>query len=177
MVAGGAPADRRAAVTSSLFVVTYVAISLPVVGVGLLADATDLVEAGTVFAGLVALLAAGAALSLVRSQRADVSRDLGSERLEHVSGDLRESRADQRAGQHVAGVVDAGVHARVRDHRGQRAQWRGGPRGHVAHAGRERERAGGVPRGKRARRGHRHVARRPGPRRPGGRGAASAPAA
>ena len=63
LVAGGAPADRRAAVTSSLFVVTYVAISLPVVGVGLLADATDLVEAGTVFAGIVALLAAGAALS------------------------------------------------------------------------------------------------------------------
>ncbi|HEX5910795.1 MAG TPA: MFS transporter [Thermoleophilaceae bacterium] len=74
MVAGGAPADRRAAVTSSLFVVTYVAISLPVVGVGLLADATDLVEAGTVFAGIVALLAAGAALSLVRSPRAHVSR-------------------------------------------------------------------------------------------------------
>jgi len=74
MVAGGAPADRRAAVTSSLFVVTYVAISLPVVGVGLLADATDLVEAATVFAGVVALLAAGAAVSLVRSPRAEASR-------------------------------------------------------------------------------------------------------
>jgi len=74
LVAGGAPADRRAAVTSSLFVVTYVAISLPVVGVGLLADATDLVEAGTVFAGIVALLAAGAALSLVSSPRGQISR-------------------------------------------------------------------------------------------------------
>ena len=74
LVAGGAPADRRAAVTSSLFVVTYVAISLPVVGVGLLADATDLVEAGTVFAGIVAVLAAGAALSLVSGPRGQTSR-------------------------------------------------------------------------------------------------------
>jgi hypothetical protein len=56
-------------VTSSLFVVTYVAISLPVVGVGLLADATDLVRAGTVFAGIVAVLAAGAALSLLRDRQ------------------------------------------------------------------------------------------------------------
>lgn len=70
MVAGGAPAHHRAAVTSSLFVVTYVAISLPVVGVGLLADATDLVKAGTVFSGIVALLAAGAALSLALDRQA-----------------------------------------------------------------------------------------------------------
>ena len=66
MVAGGAPADRRAATTSSLFVVTYVAISLPVIGIGLLAQATDLKVAGTVFGAAVALLAAIAAATLVR---------------------------------------------------------------------------------------------------------------
>jgi predicted MFS family arabinose efflux permease len=68
MVAGGAPADRRAATTSSLFVVTYVAISLPVIGVGLLAQATDLKVAGTVFGAAVAVLAATAAATLVRDR-------------------------------------------------------------------------------------------------------------
>lgn len=69
MVAGGAPADRRAATTSSLFVVTYVAISLPVIGVGLLAQATSLKAAGTIFGAAVAVLAAIAAASLVRDRR------------------------------------------------------------------------------------------------------------
>jgi hypothetical protein len=52
-----APADRRAEVASSFFVVAYVAISVPVVGVGLVADLTSLRTAGLIFAGLVALLA------------------------------------------------------------------------------------------------------------------------
>ncbi len=69
LVAGGAPQDQRAATTSSLFVVSYVAVSLPVVGVGLLAQATDLVEAGTVFGAIVALLAATAIVLLVRDRR------------------------------------------------------------------------------------------------------------
>src|SRR5205085_1268670 len=63
-IAAGAPEDRRAATTSSFFVVAYVAISVPVIGVGLLAQAASLVTAGTVFAGVVAVLAAGAAASL-----------------------------------------------------------------------------------------------------------------
>jgi MFS family permease len=67
LVAGGAPEDRRAAVTSSLFIVAYVGISLPVVGVGLLNQATSLITGPTIFAVLVALLAAGAATSLVRT--------------------------------------------------------------------------------------------------------------
>ncbi len=63
-VAGGAPEDRRAATTSSLFVLLYIAISVPVIGVGLLAQAAGLVTAGTVFAAVVAMLAAAAAVSL-----------------------------------------------------------------------------------------------------------------
>ncbi|MEA2296326.1 MAG: hypothetical protein QOE86_3965 [Solirubrobacteraceae bacterium] len=68
MVTAGTPPDRRAATTSSLFVVTYIAISLPVVGVGLLAQATDLKVAGTVFGAAVAVLAAIAAATLVREE-------------------------------------------------------------------------------------------------------------
>ena len=74
LVAGGAPEDRRAAVTSSLFVVAYVGISLPVVGVGLLDQATSLVTGPTVFAVVVALLAAGAAASLVRTRSPQPTR-------------------------------------------------------------------------------------------------------
>jgi MFS family permease len=51
------PADHRAEVVSSFFVVAYVAISIPVVGVGLLAQETNLRLAGTLFAGVVSLLA------------------------------------------------------------------------------------------------------------------------
>ena len=50
------PEDRRAEVASSFFVVAYVAISIPVVGVGLLSEATSLRSAGLVFAAAVAAL-------------------------------------------------------------------------------------------------------------------------
>ena len=82
--------------------------------------------------------------------------------IEPVAGmrrELRERRADQGAGQHVARVVHAGVDARIADQRRERAQRDGGRRRHVADAGRERERAGGVPGGERARDRHPHVAR------------------
>jgi MFS family permease len=51
------PAERRGEVASSFFVVAYVAISLPVVGVGVLAELIDLRDAGLIFAGLVIALA------------------------------------------------------------------------------------------------------------------------
>jgi hypothetical protein len=57
-----APPERRAEIASSFFIVAYVAISLPVIGVGLLADAASLRTAGLVFAVVVAALAAVAAL-------------------------------------------------------------------------------------------------------------------
>ncbi|MFF8601313.1 MFS transporter [Streptomyces sp. NPDC015232] len=56
-VARAAPADRRAAVISALFVVGYAGISVPVIGVGLLADPLGLEGAGLVFiACMLALL-------------------------------------------------------------------------------------------------------------------------
>jgi hypothetical protein len=60
---------ERAAVTSSFFVVLYVAISLPVVGVGAASQAWGLVTAGVVFAVAVAVLAAIALVALLVLQR------------------------------------------------------------------------------------------------------------
>ncbi|HEY2206027.1 MAG TPA: MFS transporter [Pseudonocardia sp.] len=51
------PPDQRAEVSSSFFVICYVAISIPVIGVGALAQAVGLVAAGTAFSALVVLLA------------------------------------------------------------------------------------------------------------------------
>lgn len=53
-----APAAHRAEVASSFFVVAYVAISLPVVGLGLLAEVEGLRAAGLIFTAAVAVLAA-----------------------------------------------------------------------------------------------------------------------
>ncbi len=62
------PAEHRAAVASSFFTVAYVAISLPVVGVGVLAQSTSLKTAGVVFAALVAMLSAVALALLARGK-------------------------------------------------------------------------------------------------------------
>jgi uncharacterized membrane protein len=56
-VAERTPADRRAEVSSTYFVVAYVAISLPVVGEGLAARDWGLQTAGVSFAVAVAVLA------------------------------------------------------------------------------------------------------------------------
>jgi MFS family permease len=63
-----APAQHRAAVASSFFVVMYVAISVPVVGEGLLARVAGLRTAGLAFAGVVAAVAI-VVLVLVRRER------------------------------------------------------------------------------------------------------------
>ena len=65
----------------------------------------------------------------------------------------------QGAGDHVGGIVDAGVHARVRDQGGEGVQGDRGRREHVADAVRERERGGRVPGGKRGRDRHARLAR------------------
>jgi MFS family permease len=62
----GSPPAQRAEVASSFFVVAYVAISLPVIGVGVLAQSTSLRTAGLIFAGVVAALAAAALVLLLR---------------------------------------------------------------------------------------------------------------
>ena len=65
---------------------------------------------------------------------------------------------DQRAGDDVARVMDAGVDARVGDERGERVQRDRGLRRDVADAGREGEGAGRVPGGNDVDRRHPHVA-------------------
>jgi MFS family permease len=59
-----APAQHRAEVASSFFVVAYVALSIPVIGVGILAQAAGLRAAGLVFTIAVAALAAAVAVSV-----------------------------------------------------------------------------------------------------------------
>lgn len=53
-----APAERRAGVASSFFIVMYVAISLPVIGEGIAANALGLETAGIAFSIVVAAIAA-----------------------------------------------------------------------------------------------------------------------
>jgi MFS family permease len=64
-----APAEQRGEVASSFFVVMYVAIALPVIGVGVLAQTTGLRTAGLVFAAAVAAVAV-VVLLLLRRERA-----------------------------------------------------------------------------------------------------------
>ncbi len=59
-----APAGRRAETVSSYFVISYTAISVPVIGVGILAEAWNLRGAGAVFAVVVAAIAAAVLVSL-----------------------------------------------------------------------------------------------------------------
>jgi MFS family permease len=65
------PAAERGGVASSFFVVMYVAISVPVIGVGVLAQAVGLRAAGLTFAALVAGLSAVVLLLLAQADRAD----------------------------------------------------------------------------------------------------------
>ncbi|MFB7463540.1 MFS transporter [Streptomyces sp. NPDC056224] len=65
-VAGASPADRRAAVISTLFVVAYAGISVPVIGVGVLAGPLGLEGAGLGFIACMAVLVATAGVYLLR---------------------------------------------------------------------------------------------------------------
>ncbi|MEV5886582.1 MFS transporter [Streptomyces sp. NPDC052020] len=65
-VAEAAGAERRAAVISTLFVVAYVGISVPVIGVGLLAGPIGLEGAGLVFIACMAVLVSAAGVYLLR---------------------------------------------------------------------------------------------------------------
>jgi MFS family permease len=73
------PSARRAEVASSFFVVMYVAISLPVVGEGLLARVVGLRTAGLAFAAVVAALSC-VALVLVWHGRQTQARGAGRDR-------------------------------------------------------------------------------------------------
>jgi MFS family permease len=63
------PAAQRGEVASSFFVVMYVAISLPVIGEGVLAQAVGLRAAGLTFAALVAGLSAAVLIRVARTYR------------------------------------------------------------------------------------------------------------
>jgi MFS family permease len=61
-----APADRRGEINSTYFFVAYLALSLPIIGVGVASEAVGLRTAGLVFSGCVALLALLVLISLGR---------------------------------------------------------------------------------------------------------------
>ncbi|GAA4994959.1 MFS transporter [Kitasatospora paranensis] len=65
-VAAAAPAEDRAGSLSSLFVVAYLGISIPVIGIGVLTGPLGLEDAGVAFICCMTLLAALACLHLVR---------------------------------------------------------------------------------------------------------------
>lgn len=67
-VAEGTPAESRAAVNSAYFVVSYVALSIPVVGAGLAAQAWGLRTSGTLFALAVGLMAAACLFAILRME-------------------------------------------------------------------------------------------------------------
>jgi MFS family permease len=64
------PPDHRAEVASGFFVVAYVAISVPVLGVGVVAQISSLRSAGLIFAATVAALALTVLALLVRDRQA-----------------------------------------------------------------------------------------------------------
>ena len=68
-VNANSPPDRRGEVASTFFVVLYVAISLPVIGVGAAAQGFGLVPAGVAFAIIVAVLAAVAFAVLLKQTK------------------------------------------------------------------------------------------------------------
>lgn len=67
-VAERTPAEARAAVNSAYFVVAYVALSIPVVGAGLAAQAWGLRTSGTLFALAVGVIAAGCLIAILRQE-------------------------------------------------------------------------------------------------------------
>ena len=90
-VAERTPADRRAEVSSTYFVVAYVAISLPVVGEGLAAQRWGLQTAGETFAVAVAILSAICLVAILVEEARAVPRRA---RLRQEAADVRrEARA------------------------------------------------------------------------------------
>ncbi|KMO77449.1 MFS transporter [Mycolicibacterium obuense] len=80
------PPDRRAEVSSTYFVVAYVAIAVPVIGEGLAAQAWGLRTSGVVFAVAVAVLAAGCLIAILSASTH--SKDAAPQLVsEHESSD------------------------------------------------------------------------------------------
>jgi MFS family permease len=73
-VAAHSPSDRRGEVTSSLFTILYVAISIPVIGVGVAAQGLGLVPATLALAAIVATLSGVALVILIRRAKPSTAR-------------------------------------------------------------------------------------------------------
>ncbi|WP_307805385.1 MFS transporter [Streptomyces spirodelae] len=73
VVSARAPEEHRGGTISALFVVAYLGISLPVVGVGALSTGLGLRNAGLVFSGCVVLLASGVGAQLWRTRKAEAA--------------------------------------------------------------------------------------------------------
>jgi preprotein translocase subunit SecE len=67
-IASAAPVHRRAEVTSSFFVVLYVVISLPVIGLGIAVQHADIQRATLLIVGLTIVLVLIALFLLMRGQ-------------------------------------------------------------------------------------------------------------
>ncbi|MEV6973087.1 MFS transporter [Kitasatospora sp. NPDC093806] len=70
VINGGVPPHQRGEAISTFFAVLFSMLSVPVIGVGVLIQATGLRTAGVTFSGVVALLAVAIAAGLVRRPRA-----------------------------------------------------------------------------------------------------------
>ncbi|MDR5900057.1 MFS transporter [Halomonas vilamensis] len=69
-IAAASPIAERAAVTSTFFVIVYIAISLPVIGIGVMASMIGLQTTAIIFSICIGLLAALALLLLIRRRPA-----------------------------------------------------------------------------------------------------------
>ncbi|MFE0759916.1 MFS transporter [Streptomyces smyrnaeus] len=72
-VSARAPEEHRGGTISALFVVAYLGISLPVVGVGALSTGLGLRNAGLVFSGCVVVLASAVGAQLWRTRKAEAA--------------------------------------------------------------------------------------------------------
>ena len=75
-VVGVTPTECRAAVGSAYFVVSYIAISVPVIGAGLAAQVWGLRTSGMIFAVLVGVLAAACLVAILRQESRTVEPDV-----------------------------------------------------------------------------------------------------
>jgi MFS family permease len=81
-----APAERRGELNSTFFLVAYLALSVPIIGVGVAGQAIGLRDAGLVFSGCVGLLALAVLLSLTRVSSARRERPPGKPRSAATEG-------------------------------------------------------------------------------------------
>lgn len=69
LISAASPEERRGEVISTFFVVLYIAISIPIIGIGFAASRLGLSTAGVLFSVAVAVLALAALLSLLLTRR------------------------------------------------------------------------------------------------------------